>query len=76
METEYFSLYYSDEWVSLWNTDGSFIGEGRTEDLFGHHYPWMSASCKLEDGTILVGMSLERNDESANEFVVYLVSGF
>ena len=62
--------------VMLWNADGSFIGSAEDSDLFGTNYPWMSAAAQLSDGSLLVGMTEERADSSADEFVIFHLSGF
>lgn len=60
----------------FWKTDGTFVGALEDDALFGTNYPWISAATKLPDGSILVGMAEEREDESADEFLVYRMSGF
>ena len=45
-------------------------------DLFGTSYPWMSSASVMADGSILIGMTEERPDESADEFIVYRLTGF
>ena len=62
--------------VMLWNADGSFIGSAEDSALFGTNYPWMSAAAQLSDGSLLVGMTEERADSSADEFVIFHLSGF
>mgnify|MGYP001172739259 FL=1 len=60
----------------FWKTDGTFIGTLYAEDLMGTHYPWLSTAVLMPDDSILVGMTLERDDESADEFIVYRITGF
>lgn len=72
----YFALDSNMRTIMLWNTNGDFIGEVDDSDLFGTNYPWMSAAAQLSDGSILVGLTEERADKSADEFVIFHVSGF
>jgi len=62
--------------VCLWKPDGTFIGTIDAEDLFGTDYPWMSKAQLLPDGSIMVAMTQERDDESADEVLVYRLTGF
>ena len=36
----------------------------------------MSSASVMADGSILIGMTEERPDESADEFIVYRLTGF
>ena len=60
----------------FWKSDGSFLGSAKDGELFGTNYPWISTAARLPDGSILVGMTEDRADKSATEFIVYRVSGF
>ncbi len=62
--------------VVLWTADGTWIGAVDDSDLFGTSYPWIAAADVDEDGSILVIMSEERADESADEVIVFKLSGF
>lgn len=62
--------------VFLWGTDGSLQGAVKAPDLFGTSYPWISDAVKLEDGSILLVLSQEREDKSAVELLLYRLSGF
>ena len=62
--------------VVLWTADGTWIGAVDDGDLFGTSYPWIAAADMAEDGSILVVMSEERADESADEVLVFKLSGF
>ena len=62
--------------VVLWTKDGTCIGEADDSDLFGTSYPWFCGGTKLADGSILVLMTEERADESAQELVAFKLSGF
>ena len=62
--------------VLFWAPDGTFIGSAEDSDLFGTSYPWMSSASVMADGSILIGMTEERPDESADEFIVYRLTGF
>lgn len=62
--------------VVLWTADGTWIGAVDDGDLFGTSYPWFAAADMADDGSILVIMSDTRADESADEVLVFKLSGF
>ena len=62
--------------VVLWTADGTWIGAVDDGDLFGTGYPWFAAADIADDGSILVVMSDTRADESADEVLVFKLSGF
>ncbi len=62
--------------VVLWSADGTWLGAVDDDELFGTSYPWFASADKTEDGSILVVMSEERADESADEVLVFKLSGF
>ena len=62
--------------VVLWTADGTWIGAVTDEDIFGTSYPWIAAADIAGDGSILVVMSDTRADESADEVLVFKLSGF
>ena len=62
--------------VVLWTADGTWIGSVDDGDLFGTDYPWFAAADMAEDGSIFIVMSDERPDESADEVIVFRLTGF
>lgn len=62
--------------VVLWTADGTWIGAADDSDLFGTYYPWFASADMAEDGSILIVMTEERPDESADEVVIFKLSGF
>lgn len=60
----------------FWKTDGTYIGNIKGSEVFGVSYPWISAAAVQSDGSVLVGMTQEREDESADEFIVFRLTGF
>jgi len=60
--------------VVLWSEDGTWLGAVEDSDLFGTYYPWFAAGEMLPDGSILVVMSEERADESAQEAIVFRIT--
>lgn len=62
--------------VVLWTADGTWIGAADDGELFGTAYPWIAAADVADDGSILIVMSDERADESADEVLVFKLSGF
>ena len=59
--------------VILWTADGSYIGAIDDSDLFGTHYPWFCGGTQLSDGSILVIMTEDREDESAMELIAFVL---
>ncbi|MDD4509459.1 MAG: hypothetical protein PHY23_00850 [Oscillospiraceae bacterium] len=62
--------------ILFWQTDGTYIGSLEDSELFGTNYPWISAAAVMKDGSVLVGMTEERADKSADEFIVFRLTGF
>ncbi len=62
--------------VVLWNANGDFIGAVDDGDIFGTSYPWFCAADPLPDGSILVIMTEDRDDDSAMELIAFRLSGF
>lgn len=62
--------------LSFWNKDGSFIDKLECRDLFGFSYGSVSGATLMPDGSIIIGVTLERTDESAMEYVFSRTSGF
>lgn len=62
--------------VFFWKSDGRLLGSAEDSELFGTDYPWISTAARLSDGTVLVGLTEDRADKSATEFIVYRISGF
>ena len=62
--------------VVLYELDGTYIGSCDFGDLFGTDYPWPCDACMAEDGSILVIMTDERPDESADELIAFKLTGF
>lgn len=57
-----------------WDKAGSFLGDVDSEDLFGANYPWFGSFTKGVDGNYYVTMTQERDDESANDVMVFRVN--
>lgn len=62
--------------VVLYDADGTYIGSCDFTNLFGTDYPWPCDACVADDGSILVIMTDERADASADELIVFKLSGF
>lgn len=62
--------------VVLWTPDGTWIGAADDGDLFSTDYPWIASADMTDDGSILVVMCETRPDESADEVIVFKLSGF
>ncbi|MCL1895835.1 MAG: hypothetical protein FWG03_04740 [Clostridiales bacterium] len=61
--------------VSFFAPDGTFISTIKATELFGFG-AWLTTAQLMPDGSILVGMTEEREDESCNEYLVYRLTGF
>lgn len=62
--------------VVLWNSDGTYLGEADDGDLLGTYYPWFCAADLQSDGSIVMIMTEDRDDESAMELVAVRLTGF
>ena len=62
--------------ICFFTTEGQFIGKISVRDFFGTSYPWMTSAKLMSDGSIMIGMTQERDDESCDEFLVYRLTGF
>ena len=62
--------------ILLYTKDGTYIGVCKLNELCGTGYPWPCDATVTEDGSILVIMTDERQDESADELIAFKISGF
>ena len=62
--------------LNLWDPNGTHIGAIDVKELFGTSYPWIEDIALLDDGSVLVAVSQERDDRSANELVFFRLTGF
>ena len=62
--------------ILLYTKDGTFIGKCKLNDLCGTGYPWPCDATVTEDGSILMIMVDERQDQSADELIAFKISGF
>ena len=62
--------------VVLWNAEGTYIGEADDRDLFDTSYPWFCSADLQPDGSIVVILTEDRDDNSAMELVAFRLSGF
>ena len=62
--------------VVLWNAEGTYIGEADDRDLFDTSYPWLCSADLQPDGSIVVILTEDRDDNSAMELVAFRLSGF
>lgn len=59
----------------LFSFEGEFLGQAESDALLGTDYPWLSAMVPAQGG-VLVAAAQSRQDESADELLVFHVSGF
>lgn len=62
--------------ILFYGADGSLLASADDSDLFGTNYPWISSAAVMADGSVLVAMTEGRADDSADELLVYRLSGF
>ena len=60
----------------FYGTDGDLIATVDDADLFGSDYPWISSAAMMPDGSILIALVDERADESADELLLFRLSGY
>ena len=59
----------------LFTLEGEFIGQTGSDPLLGTDYPWLPSVIPYKDGA-LVAAAQSREDESADELLIYLLKGF
>jgi hypothetical protein len=62
--------------IQFWAKDGTHVGAISTEDIFGVSYPWLEDMQLLDDGSLLIMLTQERDDGSANELMFFRLTGF
>ena len=62
--------------IQFWAKDGTHIGAISTDDIFGVSYPWLEDMQLLDDGSLLIMLTQERDDGSANELMFFRLTGF
>ena len=62
--------------IQFWEKDGTHIGAISTEDIFGVGYPWLEDMQLSDDGSILILLTQEREDGSADELMLFRLTGF
>lgn len=62
--------------IQFWAKDGTHIGAISTEDIFGVGYPWLEDMQLSDDGSILILLTQEREDGSADELMLFRLTGF
>ena len=62
--------------IQFWAKDGTHVGAISTEDIFGVSYPWLEDMQLLDDVSLLIMLTQERDDGSANELMFFRLTGF
>ena len=62
--------------IQFWAKDGTHLGAVSTDEIFGVSYPWLEDMQLLDDGSILILLTQEREDESADELMFFRLTGF
>ena len=58
----------------LFSIDGAYIGSVGSDDLLGTDYPWLSSMIASPDGVLVAGAQ-EREDGSADELLIFKLTG-
>ena len=62
--------------ILFYGGDGNLLATADDQELFGTSYPWISSATVMPDGSVLVALSEGRADDSADELLLYRLSGF
>ncbi|MEI3171349.1 MAG: hypothetical protein V8S53_07490 [Lachnospiraceae bacterium] len=62
--------------IQFWAKDGTHVGAISTVDIFGISYPWLEDMQLLDDGSLLLLLTQQREDGSANELMFFRLTGF
>ena len=62
--------------IQFWAKDGTHVGAISTDDIFGVSYPWLEDMQLLDDGSLLILLTQQREDGSANELMFFRLTGF
>lgn len=62
--------------VRFWSKDGTHLGSVRANDMFGTDYPWLEDMQLLDDGSLLIMATDRRADQSADEIMLFRLTGF
>ncbi len=62
--------------VNVWSKEGEWLGAATTRDLFGMDYAYLCSADKTASGDIIAVLAGRRQDNSADEVVVFKLSGF
>ena len=62
--------------IQVWAKDGTHVGAISTDDIFGVSYPWLEDMQLLDDGSLLILLTQQREDGSANELMFFRLTGF
>ena len=54
----------------------TLLAEVDCYDMFGTRYPWIEDMKVAEDGSVMVLMTQDRDDDSASELMVFRLTGF
>ena len=73
---EYIPFKEAQGVIQFWAKDGTHVGAISTEDIFGVSYPWLEDMQLLDDGSLLIMLTQERDDGSANELMFFRLTGF
>ena len=62
--------------IQFWAKDGTHVGAISTDNIFGVSYPWLEDMQLLDDGSLLILLTQQREDGSANELMFFRLTGF
>ena len=62
--------------IDLWNPKGAYIGTIEVKKLLGASYCWLEDLCVMADGSIMIAITQDRDDNSADELMFFRLTGF
>ncbi len=62
--------------ICLWTADGQWMDYVDASNLFGTLYPWFCTGQKMPTGEVMVILTDERADQSADEVIIFKLTGF
>ncbi len=75
-ENGYIALYELTCEVGFWTKDGEWIGSISGAELFGENVGSIGSAFRLSNGEIFIVITADREDKTAEETVVYKLTGF
>ena len=72
----FLALDASSKLLKQFDMDGKFVGAVDCDRLFGTSLAWMACMIPSADGGVMIAAVQPRQDESADELLLFHVAGF